>query len=1541
MQEKNRSREYSDALKTLVGFIADPVVVLDSSGAIIAANQVVDEYTGKELTALVGKNLFEQKIFTKKQNEHIKINLSKRLSGLQIEPYEVTVKGKNGFARLEVNAKKIECSGKAFDVVVFRDVTKRYRQQKKLRSDLFNSELRFQAVSDRTFEGIVIFDKKDKIRYWNPAAEGLFGFKREEVLGKAMQQTIVPPNVRGLFAKIKNEFLNNPATAKRIREVPALKKDGTEFPTEMSVSALSIGNEELAFVMFRDITERRNAEHALKQQRDILEAVTSNTGVGLSLVSRDYRIFWTNNTMEQLFGKGLAGKTCFKQLHNRSSVCQDCVVQKIFNGESTATKECTGIDVYGNTFSLQITACPIKNKNGEVFAALEVAIPITHRKQMELKIEKAEKLYHALFDQAPLGIVVVDPNTTALIDFNEVAHQQLGYSREEFSQLRLLDLEVVESPRTIRDRFKRALKEDRIEFLAKHRTKTGEQRIVLVNKQKICISNRELLLATWHDITDINRMLDALHNSEERFYAIANSVKDALILVDDQAKVTFWNPAAEKTFGYTSQEAVSKNLHSLVVPKTICLEGRKRIKQGVKIFSETGMGYFTVGNVELVGRRKNGSEFPVELSLSPMKLDEKWHAVGIVKDATKRRLDEQSLRDAEQRYHALFNQAPLGVLVVDAQTNTCVEFNDIAHLQLGYTREEFENMPISQIEVEESGQETKEHIKRMVENGGEEFETRHRTKNGEIRNVIVTTRAFQSGNKKYLHSIFHDITESKKVQNALIASEARYRQLVEVAQEGIWAVDSNFVTTFVNPRMAQMLGFKECEMLGKQLFDFIDTDRVGIVKRAVSSYYNHPETKAQYEYAFPRKDGGLVDTTISMSIITDEHRRKTGILAVISDITERKLAEKALKKNEELSKAVVANAPIGIATSDSTYHFVSANEAFCKILGYTEEELRNLTFKDISDPQSIEASTKKMEALEKGQVPYFMQEKCYLKKDGSKIVGRVIINALRNPNGKPVLFVVELEDITNRKQLENELRSSEERFRAISTSALDALILSDKQDRIMYWNPAAEKTFGFTADEAVGRKITDLVIPHSVLNGYTRMLKELTSDQNAKWRKEVIALRKDRSTFTIDLSVVPIKVEGQNCILSISRDITERKAMEEALRQEKDLLESVTTSTDIVLMIVDRDYRIIWANQRAKQAMGINPIENKYCHSVFGNGSPTICLNCGVKKVFEEGASIARRDYNIRPDSDDKWVELVSTPMKDKDGNVIAALEIAIDITERKRLQERLGEYSQRLEELVAKRTEQLKKTQAELVKSERLAAIGELAGMIGHDLRNPLTGIKNSAYFLKKKVDKLSLSQVNEMLETIDKCVDYSNRIINDLLDYSKEIHLSLEAITPKILLEESLPLIGIPANVKVISKLEEKPALRVDQNKIKRVFINLIKNAVDAMPNGGTITISSTKTKDFLEISFTDTGEGISSEILPNLFAPLFTTKAQGMGFGLAICKRIVEAHGGLITVETQEGHGTTFTVTLPIDQKNETGGENIWINILESSLSTTMKP
>jgi signal transduction histidine kinase len=195
-------------------------------------------------------------------------------------------------------------------------------------------------------------------------------------------------------------------------------------------------------------------------------------------------------------------------------------------------------------------------------------------------------------------------------------------------------------------------------------------------------------------------------------------------------------------------------------------------------------------------------------------------------------------------------------------------------------------------------------------------------------------------------------------------------------------------------------------------------------------------------------------------------------------------------------------------------------------------------------------------------------------------------------------------------------------------------------------------------------------------------------------------------------------------------------------------------------------------------------------------------------------------------------------------------------------------------------------------------------------------------------------------MLDLIERNIAYSNKIINDLLDYSREIELEISEKTPKSIVKEALELVEIPKNVKVLDLTKNKPKIRVDAEKIRRVFVNLIKNAVEAMPKGGKITIKSTKTGENLEIIFSDTGVGMSKETLKRLWTPLFTTKAKGMGFGLAICKRFVEAHGGSISVKSALGKGTTFTVTIPIQPKIKEGGEKIWMKPLESSLLTTTK-
>jgi signal transduction histidine kinase len=231
---------------------------------------------------------------------------------------------------------------------------------------------------------------------------------------------------------------------------------------------------------------------------------------------------------------------------------------------------------------------------------------------------------------------------------------------------------------------------------------------------------------------------------------------------------------------------------------------------------------------------------------------------------------------------------------------------------------------------------------------------------------------------------------------------------------------------------------------------------------------------------------------------------------------------------------------------------------------------------------------------------------------------------------------------------------------------------------------------------------------------------------------------------------------------------------------------------------------------------------------------------------------------------------------------------------------------------------EELKIVQEKLIKAERLAAIGDLASMIGHDLRNPLQGIAGAAYYLRTRNDTPMDQTTHEMIDTIEKCVECSNKIVNDLLEYSREISIESTETTPKNLIEQSLQLIKIPQTVQIKNESENKPKLNVDQRKMEGVFKNIIQNAFDAMPNGGTLSIRTQTNNDKVTFDFTDTGIGMSQETLSKLWTPLFTTKAKGMGFGLSICKRIIEAHGGTISVESTIGKGSSLKVKLPLKGK-----------------------
>ncbi len=287
-------------------------------------------------------------------------------------------------------------------------------------------------------------------------------------------------------------------------------------------------------------------------------------------------------------------------------------------------------------------------------------------------------------------------------------------------------------------------------------------------------------------------------------------------------------------------------------------------------------------------------------------------------------------------------------------------------------------------------------------------------------------------------------------------------------------------------------------------------------------------------------------------------------------------------------------------------------------------------------------------------------------------------------------------------------------------------------------------------------------------------------------------------------------------------------------------------------------------------------------------------------------------------------------------------VELQVEIAERKRAEEETRKLNEGLELKVIERTTQLVEAQEELVRKEKLATLGKLAGCVGHELRNPLGVMNNAVYFLKTVMTGTD-DTVREYLDIIKHEIDNSQRIITDLLDFSRTRPPQTRSVTASELVNETVGRCQIPENVLLRTELPDSlPCLKVDPLQMEQVFQNIITNAVQAMPDGGDLTISARSIqgsifkgpcageKDtgegamaageegkFMEISVADSGEGITPENMKKLFQPLFTTKARGIGLGLVVSRNLTEANGGRIEVASCPGEGTVFAVKLPIEE------------------------
>ncbi len=260
-------------------------------------------------------------------------------------------------------------------------------------------------------------------------------------------------------------------------------------------------------------------------------------------------------------------------------------------------------------------------------------------------------------------------------------------------------------------------------------------------------------------------------------------------------------------------------------------------------------------------------------------------------------------------------------------------------------------------------------------------------------------------------------------------------------------------------------------------------------------------------------------------------------------------------------------------------------------------------------------------------------------------------------------------------------------------------------------------------------------------------------------------------------------------------------------------------------------------------------------------------------------------------------------------------------------LEQSLKGYYEQLEEMVENRTHELEQAQEKLIRSERLAAVGELASGVGHELRNPLNVIRNCVYLINITLDSKAALEIEDTLRLLDLQVDISNKIVTDLLDFTRVRAPSRSIVRLNDMVQDRIAWASMPDKVVVKYELaEDSPLLNIDAEQVGRAFTNIINNAIQSISGEGELLISTGVEDSYGWVKFTDTGCGISPENLEKIFEPLFTTKPKGIGLGLAISKRMVEQNGGEIEVESTVGKGTTFVLRLPLIKKEVSQYEKV---------------
>jgi PAS domain S-box-containing protein len=719
-----------------------------------------------------------------------------------------------------------------------------------------------------------------------------------------------------------------------VRPLAALRSSARAIASgDLEARASVSGPEEVAFLA-RDISKRKRAEESVRRAEEryrrlfedapVMYVITRNQD-GLPIIAdcNELLLSTLGYTRAEVLGRPLDD---FYAPESRAELLEGGGYQRALDGRFIAEERYL-VASDGRIIQTLLRALPETDPDGQVFGTRAMYVDISERRRAEQGLRESEEKYRKVVQDSIDGIVITQGLQMAFV--NPALLKMFGCEREE---------EMVGRPFTefISPEYRELLVErgyarergqaEPERYGYKALRKDGSEFDAEISVTRIIYQGKPARQGIVRDISERKRAEQALRESEEQYRLLAENATDVIWTMDTNLRLTYVSPSIMTLRGFSAEEVMAQTLEEMFTPASLKV-AKKAIAAEQAIEGSEGKDLTRSPTVELEQRCKDDSTVWTEVKFVILRDSDGQPigTLGVTRDVSERKRAEEALRESEEQYRAVFEQAIDSILLIDAQTGALVEFNDKAHQALGYTREEFEKLRIPDYEAIESPEEVANHLKKIVEEGADIFETKHRTKGGEIRDVEVRTRAISIRGRDFIQAIFHDISERKRAEEALRESEERFRGLAEATFEGIVIHDRGRILD-ANQVFANMFGYGLSEIIGVHVLDLAAPESRDLASQRIVS-----KSKEPFELIALRKDGSTFPSEVCGGVL--RYRGRVVTVAAIRDVSERKQAEEALQRaREEIESRVERRVPqvngYGLTFRELTVlHLVAAGES--------------------------------------------------------------------------------------------------------------------------------------------------------------------------------------------------------------------------------------------------------------------------------------------------------------------------------------------------------------------------------------------------------------------------------------------------------------------------------------------------------------------------------------------------------------------------------------------------------------------------------------